>query len=169
MTGVGNPLHLTMEMLMHAAGMKFQAIPYRGDAPLNAALIAGEVHLAVVPFATAKPHIEAGTMRALGDRRRQALARRCPTCRPSRRAASPGFESSSWQGWFVPAGTPPRGHRVDPARGRQGAQAARRARPPGGHRQRGCRFNAGGIRGQFKADLAKFAKVVKDADIPKQD
>src|SRR5215470_6453791 len=65
MTGIGNPLHLTMEMFRHAAGIKFQAIPYRGDAPLNTALIAGEVHLAVVPFATAKANVEAGKLRAL--------------------------------------------------------------------------------------------------------
>ena len=87
MTGIGNPLHLTMEMLMHAAGVKFQAIPYRGDAPLNTALIAGEVHLAVVPFATAKPNIESGAMRGLGIAGSQALRRRCPTCRPSPKAA----------------------------------------------------------------------------------
>src|SRR5437868_3099932 len=58
MTGIGNPLHLTVEMFKHAAGIDLQAVPYRGDAPLNTALIAGEVHLAVVPFATAKPHVE---------------------------------------------------------------------------------------------------------------
>jgi len=42
MTGVGNSLHLTMEMLKRAAGIDIQAIPYRGDAPLNTALMAGE-------------------------------------------------------------------------------------------------------------------------------
>jgi len=34
----------------------------------------------------------------------------------------PGFESSSWQGWFVPANTPPEVVCDDPAGGRQGAQ-----------------------------------------------
>jgi len=53
---------------MHAAGGQFQAIPYRGDAPLNTALIAGEVHLAVVPFATAKPNIDAATCARWGSR-----------------------------------------------------------------------------------------------------
>jgi tripartite-type tricarboxylate transporter receptor subunit TctC len=106
MTGIGNPLHLTMEMLMHAGGVKFQPIPYRGDAPLNTALIAGEVHLAVVPFATAKPNIEAGKLRALGI----AGAKRSPSLPDVPTIAESGvagFESGSWQGWFVPAGTPP--------------------------------------------------------------
>src|SRR5262245_52893101 len=50
MTGVGNSLHLTMEMIKRAAGVDIQAIPYRGDAPLNTALVAGEVDVAVVPL-----------------------------------------------------------------------------------------------------------------------
>src|SRR5438876_7428488 len=49
MTGVGNSLHLTMEMFKRAAGIDIQAIPYRGDAPLNTALIAGEIDIAIVP------------------------------------------------------------------------------------------------------------------------
>ncbi len=104
-TGVGNPLHLTMEMIMHAAGVRFQPIPYRGDAPLNTALIAGEVHLAIVPFATAKPNIEAGKLRGLGiaGAKRSPALPDVPTIAES---GIPGFESGSWQGWFVPAGTP---------------------------------------------------------------
>src|SRR5262245_46514158 len=65
MTGVGNSLHLTMEMLKRAAGIDIQAVPYRGDAPLNTALIAGEIDVAIVPLATIIPHIEAGSIRAL--------------------------------------------------------------------------------------------------------
>jgi tripartite-type tricarboxylate transporter receptor subunit TctC len=49
-SGVGNPLHLTMEMLKFAAGIDIGAIPYRGDAQINAALIAGEIQVAVVPI-----------------------------------------------------------------------------------------------------------------------
>src|SRR6266436_9174423 len=52
MTGVGNSLHLTMEMLKRAAGIELQPIPYRGDGQLNTALIAGEVDVAIVPMAT---------------------------------------------------------------------------------------------------------------------
>src|SRR5262245_32651042 len=76
MTGIGNPLHLTMEMLMHAAGFRLQAVPYRGDGPLNTALIAGEVPLAIVPFGTAKANVDAGLLRALaiaGTRRVASL------------------------------------------------------------------------------------------------
>ena len=40
-----------MEMLKRAAGIDIQAIPYRGDAPLNTALIAGEVSIAAIGMA----------------------------------------------------------------------------------------------------------------------
>jgi tripartite-type tricarboxylate transporter receptor subunit TctC len=168
MTGIGNPLHLTMEMFKHAAGIELQAVPYRGDAPLNTALIAGEVHLAVVPFATAKPNVEAGRLRALaiaGGKRSPALPE-VPTIAES---GLPGFESSSWQGWFVPANTP---RDIVALIQREAAKA----------------LNAPDVRARlettanevvastpeafaatFKRDLEKFAKVVKDAKIPLQD
>jgi len=168
MTGIGNPLHLTMEMFMHAAGVKFQAIPYRGDAPLNTALIAGEVHLAVVPFATAKPNVEAGRLRALaiaGAKRSPAL----PDVPTIAESALPGFESSSWQGWFVPANTP----REIVVRIQQEAAKALNAPDVRARLEAtanevvGSTPDAFAVR--FKADLEKFAKVVKDANIPLQD
>ena len=64
-SGIGNPLHLTMEMLKHDIGMDIQAVPFRGDAQINAALITGEVEIAVVPLATAVPLIQDGRIRGL--------------------------------------------------------------------------------------------------------
>jgi tripartite-type tricarboxylate transporter receptor subunit TctC len=168
MTGIGNPLHLTMEMLMHAAGVKFQAIPYRGDAPLNTALIAGEVHLAVVPVATAKPNIESGALRALAI----ASASRSPSLPDVPTIAESGvdgFESSSWQGWFMPAGTPPE---VIALIQREATKALKmpevRARMEAtANEVVGSTPDAFAV--QYRADLARFAKVVKDANIPLQD
>ena len=73
-TGIGNPLHLTMEMLKNAAGIAIQPVPYRGDAPLIAALIAGRNP---ARRDTDGDHGTAGASRpaqGAGDRRRQALA-----------------------------------------------------------------------------------------------
>ena len=168
MTGVGVPLHLTMEMLMHAAGVRFQAIPYRGDAPLNTALIAGEVHLAIVPFATAKPNIDAGQVRALGiaGPKRAASLPQVPTIAES---GVPGFDSSSWQGWFVPAGTP---REVIALLQREAAKALKL---PDVRTRLDATANeiVGSTPDEFavkyKSDMAQFAKVVKDAGIPLQD
>jgi len=168
MTGIGNPLHLTVEMFKHAAGIELQAVPYRGDAPLNTALIAGEAHLAVVPFATAKPHVEAGRLRALaipGAKRSPALPQ-VPTIAES---GLPGFESSSWQGWFVPANTP---SEIVALIQREAAKALN---APDVRERLEATANEvvastpEAFAAVFKNDLAKFAKVVKDAKIPLQD
>jgi len=54
-SGLGAPLHLAMEVFKHSAGIDVQHIPYRGDAPVNAALIGGEIQLAFVPQSTGLP------------------------------------------------------------------------------------------------------------------
>jgi tripartite-type tricarboxylate transporter receptor subunit TctC len=100
MTGVGNSLHLTMEMFKRAAGIDIQAIPYRGDALLNPALIAGEVDVAIVPIATAVPLIEGGQLRALATAQ---YARPCsPTFRPWRRTPFRASRPPAGKGYSSP-------------------------------------------------------------------
>ena len=167
-TGVGNPLHLTMELLKLSAEIDLVAVPYQGDAPLNSALMSGQVEVAIVPFSTALPLIKAGRIRALAvasGRRVPAL----PDVPTIAEAALPGFESSSWQGFFVPAKTP-----------RDALDAI--------HRETVKALNAPEVRerlaaigveivgstpgefdARFRDDLARFAKIVREAHIPQQD
>jgi tripartite-type tricarboxylate transporter receptor subunit TctC len=168
-SGVGNPLHLTMEMLKHAAGIDILAVPYRGgDGHINAALIAGDVQVAVVPLATARPLIEEGQLRALavtGARRSPAL----PNVPTVAEAGVPNFESSSWQGWFVAANTP---RDVVGTIQREVRKAL--YSPDIQDRLKAMAYETVGstpeeFDAKFKADLAKFAKVVKDARIPALD
>jgi len=167
MTGVGNSLHLTMEMFKRAAGIDIQAIPYRGDAPLNTALIANEVDVAIVPLVAILPHVQSGAIRALAvnSAQRSALLPDVPTLSED---AVPGFEVSGWQGWFVPAKTPPEVvgaiHRetakiiADPA-------VAKRLLAMG-NEPVGSTPEA--FAAKFRDDVARFAKVIKDAGIPLQ-
>ncbi len=167
-TGIGNPLHLTMEMLKSAAGIDIVAVPYKGDAPLNTALIAGEVDMAIVPLATARPHVESGAIRALAvtGAARTALLPNLPTVAES---ALPGFDSSSWQGFFVPARTPPD---VVALIQRETAKILhspdfRERLKTFGNEPVGSTPEAFDAR--FRADLAKFARIVAEAKIPTQD
>jgi tripartite-type tricarboxylate transporter receptor subunit TctC len=168
MTGVGNPLHLTMEMFKTMAGIDIQPVPYKGDAAIFPALITGEIQVAVVPMATTLPQVAAGTLRALavaGGERAAAL----PDVPTVAESGLVGFESSSWQGWFVPAGTP-REIVVIIQRSAKAALAA----PDVLERLRATGNEAVGSAPEefdqrFKTDLAKFAKIVREAHIPVQD
>jgi tripartite-type tricarboxylate transporter receptor subunit TctC len=166
-TGVGNALHLTMELLKLSAGIDVLAIPYQGDAPLNAALMSGQVEVAVVPFSTASPLIRSGKLRALAvaSARRMALQPDIPTVAET----LPGFESTTWVGLFVPAKTP-----------REIVDAIHRATVKGlaaaDVRERLASISSepvGSTPEQFKAkvdaDVAKFTRIVKEARIPLQE
>ncbi len=102
--GVGNPQHLTMEMLKAVAGLDIVHVPFKGDAPVFNSLLAGDIELAVTPLSTALPHIQAGTLKALAVTSAKRLAA-FPDV-PAVAETYPGFLSTSWQGWFVPASTP---------------------------------------------------------------
>ena len=165
MTGVGNSLHLTMEMLKRAAGIDIQAIPYRGDALLNPALIAGEVDVAIVPIGTIVPLIEGGQLRALAvnSAKRSPVLPNVPTVSED---AIAGFEVSGWQGYFVPAGTP---REIVARIQRDAAQAIAdtqdRLRAMGNEPVASTPEEFGA---KFRTEVAKFEDVVREAQIPKQ-
>src|SRR5438270_636958 len=99
------PIHLIVPY--PAGGIKLNEIPYRGAAPAVQDLLAGTVPLMFVDYATARSHIAAGTLKALGV---AALEERkeLPGVPPV--AATPGlagFEAWPWQGIVAPAKTPP--------------------------------------------------------------
>ena len=155
-------------MFKTAAGVDIQPVPYRGDAAIFPALITGEIQVAVTPMATSLPHVTAGTVRALAvaGAKRSAALPDVPTVAES---GLVGFESSSWQGWFVPANTP----REIVGAIQQGAKAAlsapdvlERLRITGNE---AVASTPDAFEQRFKADLAKFAKIVKEAHIPAQD
>jgi len=166
-SGVGNQLHLTMEMLKHATGIQIQAVPFRGDAQINAALITGEVEVAVVPLATAVPLINDGRIVALGitGAKRSPAAPGVPTVAE---AGVPGFASTSWQGLFMAAKTPPAiVARVQQETAKALALPDVRARL-GTMAYEGVGNTPAEFDAFYKSEIAKFAKVIEDAKIPKQ-
>jgi tripartite-type tricarboxylate transporter receptor subunit TctC len=103
--GYGTGAHLTSEFLSSTTGMKLVHVPYRGDAPGTIDLVAGQVAIAVFPPVSLVPHIKAGRLRALAVtslERSSAL----PEVRTVAESGYPGFESASWNGIAVRAGTP---------------------------------------------------------------
>jgi tripartite-type tricarboxylate transporter receptor subunit TctC len=104
--GVGNPFHLAAVLFQQAAGIKLNEVPYRGAGPAVQGLLGGDVHMMFVDYATARSHIAAGTLKALGV---AALTPRpeLPGVHPV--ASVPGLdgvEAWPWQGFVLPAKTP---------------------------------------------------------------
>jgi tripartite-type tricarboxylate transporter receptor subunit TctC len=166
-SGVGNPLHLAMEMIKRAAGLDIVAIPHRGDAQLNAALIAGQIDVAVLPFATSRGNIEAGRLVGLAvtnDKRTSVL----PNL-PTLAEAGIPIASSSWQGYFVPAGTPPE------IVARIQRDTAKALHSPDLVARQAASANevVGSTPAEFaaffKSEMTKFARAIDEAKIPKLD
>lgn len=166
-TGIANPLHLTMEMIKIAAGLDVQPVPYRGDAPLMAALIAGEIEVAVVPMITARPHIDGGRLRALAvtaGRRSSAL----PDV-PTLMEQGVAVDSSSWNALFAPAQTPPEIVETIQRETRKVLGLADVRERINGFGAEPVGSTPDEFAALFKADILRFARIVEDAKIPKQD
>jgi tripartite-type tricarboxylate transporter receptor subunit TctC len=167
-SGPGNPLHLTMEMLKHAAGVDIVAVPFRGDGQIHTALIAGDIEVAVIPLSAAVPLIQEGRLKALavtGPKRSEPVAH-VPTVAEA--ADLPGFASAGWQGWFMPAATPaPMVERI------RNEVAKAIALPEINERLRGMAYEPMGSTPadfalHFRAEVVKFTKIIADAKIAKQ-
>jgi tripartite-type tricarboxylate transporter receptor subunit TctC len=165
-SGPGSSLHLFGEMLKDAAGIDVVHVPYRGDAPIITALIAGEIQLAFIPQATGVAHVREKTIRGLGvtgTKRLEAL----PDVPTIAEQGIAGFERGSWIALFAPAATPP-----DIVRRLQQLVAKALADPKVRQTLMGTGQEPVGnapeeFAAQFKADIARFAKVIEQAKIPK--
>jgi tripartite-type tricarboxylate transporter receptor subunit TctC len=165
--GVGNPQHLSMEMLKAQAGLDIVHVPYKGDAPMFQSLLAGDIELACTPLSTALPHIQAGTLKALAvtsAKRNSAF----PDV-PAVAEVYPGFVSTSWQGWFVPASTPKdvvaklNGYAVNALKTPEVLEALKKfgSEPVGSSPEE---FGAA-----FAGEVTRFKKIVADLKLPPQD
>jgi len=103
--GAGNQSHLASEMLAQAAKVRLLHVPYKGEAPMLADLLAGHIDLVIGTMPALLPHVASGKLRALA------------VCQPARSAALPdvptmaeaGYPSVHVTGWtalVAPTGTP---------------------------------------------------------------
>lgn len=103
--GAGASTHMSAELFKIMAGVDLLHVPYKGSGPALPDVITGRVSMMFENMPGAMPHVRAGTVRALavtGLRRTSALPE-VPTLTES---GVPGYESLSWSGIAVPAGTP---------------------------------------------------------------
>jgi len=102
--GTGTAVHMAGEMFKLMTGANMTHVPYRGGAPATADLISGQVQVMFDVLPGGIQHIRAGSIRALAVTtlsRADAL----PNL-PTVAETVPGYDSSTWFGIGVPAGTP---------------------------------------------------------------
>ena len=161
--GSGAATHLAGELLKIMAGVEMTHIPYKGAGPATIDLISGQVTWMFGTILPTIPHVRAGKLRALAlsGKQRAAVLPEVPTV--AEQVA--GFEASSWYGVFAPAGTP-----ADVI-AKLNQEMVRALTPPE-VRQRlaieGTEVVAGNpddFMNLFRAEVAKWARVVKQAGI----
>ena len=163
-SGTGNTNHLAGELLCSLAGIKMQHIPYKGAGPAITDLIGGQVQLAFMVPISVIPHIRSGRLKSIaitGETRALAL----PEVPTMAEAGLPRLEMSGWTGMFVPAGTP---KAIIDKISSEMAQVL--AMPDIVERlvNQGLEpfiSNPEQFAALLRSDMAKFAKIIKDANI----
>jgi tripartite-type tricarboxylate transporter receptor subunit TctC len=161
--GVGTTPHMTAELFQHVAGIKLVHVAYRGEAPAINDLLGGQIPLMFANLSAVMGNIKGGTLRALAV----TSARRSPSAPdiPAVAETIPGFEVETWFGIVAPAGTP---HAILSKLN----AAARQALASQDTKERLAELGMTNgssspeeLDAYIKAEVAKWSKVIKDADI----
>ncbi|MEI7740633.1 MAG: tripartite tricarboxylate transporter substrate binding protein [Betaproteobacteria bacterium] len=104
-SGIGGPLHLGMELFAKRADIKLLHVPYKGNAPMVAALLGGEIDLTMDTRAISYPLTQQGKLRALAVSSSKRL-KSTPELPTLIELGLTGFTYEGWQGIFAPKNTP---------------------------------------------------------------
>jgi tripartite-type tricarboxylate transporter receptor subunit TctC len=102
--GIGSQTHLAAENFVWQGKIDALAIPYKGEGPGLASLVAGETSFFIGNVAAAIGHVSGGRLRALGVTSK-AEAPQLPGVPPIAKTIA-GFENTGWFGIVAPTGTP---------------------------------------------------------------
>jgi tripartite-type tricarboxylate transporter receptor subunit TctC len=162
--GVGSSLHLSMALFMSMAKLRMTHVPYKGSAPALVDMLAGQIEVMTGTMITVIPYVRDGRLRALGvtSLKRAAVAPELPTIAE---AGLPGYEAVQWYGLLAPGATPREIiAKLNEAVAHATHDAAVRKRflddgvePVGSTPEEFVAL--------IRSDTAKWARVVKDANI----
>jgi tripartite-type tricarboxylate transporter receptor subunit TctC len=103
--GPGSSAHLAMELLLDAAGVRGQHVPFRGVAAAITEVMAGRVDMVIASLAAGVAQVKGGTLTglAVSGEQRSPLLPQVPTFAE---AGLPAYNMTYWWGLAAPAGTP---------------------------------------------------------------
>lgn len=162
--GVGGTSHLAGELFKSTAGVDIVHVPYKGAGVAITELLSGQLQFMAVNMVVALPHVKSGKLRALAV----ASAKRSPfmpDVPAADEAGLPGYEFNQWYGVVGPA------RLAKDIVGRLHREIDRIVRSPDFREnlsRQGAEplmLDAGAFASFIKADLAKYAKIVKEGNI----
>ena len=167
--GIGNGQHLAGELLSQIAGISLLHVPYKGGGPVLTAVLGGEVHLNFPGATVAVAHIKSGKLRGIGftGNKRISSLPDLPTIAES---GLPGYTfDTGWHAMFAPPKTPATIVNRYQAEVRKAFESNAQLRET---------FTSTGYEPAamlptefdklFKADLKRFAGIIKAAKIEPQ-
>jgi tripartite-type tricarboxylate transporter receptor subunit TctC len=103
--GLGAHTHFSGMQLGKAIGANLQVVPYRGNGPLIADLLGGQIAAGIMPAGDIRPHLASGKVRVVGllGARRSPLLPDVPTIKEQGIDVDTG---DGWIGMWAPAKTP---------------------------------------------------------------
>ena len=163
-TGLGSAGHLTEEVIKRDAGLSILIVPYKGAGPALTDIVGGQVSALADPLPSSYPHVKGGRLKALAvtSRERVAFMPDVPTMAES---GFPGFEMLSWYGLWGPPALPR--EIVD----RLALEVSKAVKSPEMQEKLAAQgfLPKGSTAPEFAAyvkdEVAKYAKIVKDANI----
>jgi tripartite-type tricarboxylate transporter receptor subunit TctC len=163
-SGVGSTQHLAGEMFQTLTGTKLVHIPYKGSGQAITDLLSGQVALNFDTMPPVLPHIQAGKLKAFAISTPQRVPQ-LPDVPTFAEVGITGFDVTNWYGVFVPAKTP------KDIVNKLSAEINRAMQDPETRRKLveiGTQMGGGSpqdFEAFLKADLAKYAKLVKESKI----
>jgi tripartite-type tricarboxylate transporter receptor subunit TctC len=163
-TGLGSAGHLTEEVIKRDAGLQVLIVPYKGAGPALTDIVGGQVSALADPLPSSFPHVKGGRLKALAvtSRTRIAYMPEVPTVAES---GFPGFEMLSWYGLWGPPRLP---KDVLDRLAAEAAKAAKSAEMQEKLAAQGFISDGSGpaaFAAYVKDEIAKYARIVKDANI----
>ena len=98
--------HLGLELLKLTANVDVMHVPFKSGSEAVNAAIGGQVDVVMDASPVIMPHAASGRLRALAVAADQRLPS-APDVPTAAEVGDPGLQISSWNAFFVPAGTPP--------------------------------------------------------------
>ena len=163
-SGQGTPYNMAGELFKAMTGTDIVHVPFRGSGEARTAVLGNHVQLMIDAVTTMAPNVAAGQVRALATSgaTRSAILPDVPTVAES---GVPGYDATIWLGFMAPKDTPAE---IVTALNAAITAAVESPMLKDAWAKQGAvpmRMTPAAFGDYMRADIAKWAKVIKDANL----